>query len=315
MANNPDIPNIPGIPGIPDIHNGSTPPPVPGNPPVVPDTSGNGLPGVPDNPEGIPALPNLSSSEDELSRQLKLIDEKERKVKEEKRKQQEILARRAAEEKRKQEEEQARIAAEKRKRQEAEAKKRAEAEARAKAEEEEKKRRAEEAARKKAEEERLKKEEAEKKRLAEEARKKAAAEAKAKEKEAENQKYTKAQEAKWLSIISVIYLFFSFNAIIGDHPFWVLFWGIICIVSYFLVYLWVSLGPYSNDVPELLVHYRNTYWNLIQILPASVTCIFFIARAIGYDAPFWMWFWIVIFSIILLIKLLKFKEIKSSNHE
>lgn len=108
-----------------------------------------------------------------------------------------------------------------------------------------------------------------------------------------------------LAIVSFVYLFFTVKAIILSHPFWILFWGIIYTITYLL---WLP-GTFGN----LFATAVNYFW-LAPLFPLTVTCGYFIIRAIVYDSPFWKWFWIVIFSLAVIFDLIIYK-IDNSTHK
>ena len=105
--------------------------------------------------------------------------------------------------------------------------------------------------------------------------------------EIEEEKKARKKSLIVIVLSTLVYLFFSVKAMIADRPFWILFWGIICIL---FCLLWVF--PTFNDQ----THSRSLFSSL---LPATVTCAYFIIRAVSYGSTFWMWFWIVIFVFCL----------------
>lgn len=87
----------------------------------------------------------------------------------------------------------------------------------------------------------------------------------------------------FFSAFSLLYLFFTIKAIVLLHPFWVLFWGVLCIVAYFLF----------SAIPT---HSRWPYYSMM--FPAAIMSVYFIIRANSLDHPFWIWFWAIFFCII-----------------
>ena len=108
----------------------------------------------------------------------------------------------------------------------------------------------------------------------------------------EEKEKSKSAQGGFLIISSIIYLFFTIKAVVIYHPFWVLFWGVL-FTSFCLIW-GIDYGKYLKE------RKKNPYL-LITLIPATITSIYFIVRAVEYGHPFWMWFWIIIYVLYALL--------------
>ena len=101
-------------------------------------------------------------------------------------------------------------------------------------------------------------------------------------------------------VASIAYLFFTIKATAILHTFWVFvsspFWVLLLGVIYtFFCLVW------GGNYEDYMRKKRNPFW-LVALIPASITCLYFIVRSWELEHPFWMWFWMVTYIVLVAVE-------------